>query len=174
MMSPKNEHSNIDDEQQAAIAAIIAEQNDTFRKTLGGNALYHGQFVMTQGAAELSSLRSQIINAVVNFNTFDEDINTYGERNFGVFEVTDKDVTEKLFWKIVGVNEVEELKAMGLIVGDRDPNMNTNYDGKFMVAEPVKDGDPYPTVDAADGRFCIVGDDIDAIANIAYQHFKTD
>lgn len=59
---------------------------------------------------------------------------------------------------------------MGLIVGERDPKMNTDYEGAFMVAEPLSENDPYPTRDASDGRFCIVGHDLQDIAEVSYQH----
>lgn len=65
---------------------------------------------------------------------------------------------------------VVELKNMGWLVGERDPNMNRAFAGQFMVAEPLAEGDPYPTADASDGRFCIVGDDLEALAREAFEH----
>lgn len=51
-----------------------------------------------------------------------------------------------------------------MIVGARDPNQNRAFQGAFMVAAPLEQDDPYPTDDASDGRFCLVGDDLDALA----------
>ncbi|WP_226554840.1 hypothetical protein [Celeribacter naphthalenivorans] len=68
---------------------------------------------------------------------------------------------------------INGLKEMGWIVGERDPNMNRAFEGKYMVAEQLQDGDPYPTDDASDGRFCLVGDNLDALAQEAYQHITT-
>lgn len=65
---------------------------------------------------------------------------------------------------------IERLKAAGLIVGGRDPNMNRAFEGRFMVCEPLNPGDPYPTDDASDGRFCLVGDDLEALAITAAAH----
>jgi hypothetical protein len=51
-----------------------------------------------------------------------------------------------------------------MIVGNRDPNQNRAFQGRYMVAEPLQPDDPYPTDDAEDGRFCLVGDNLDALA----------
>jgi hypothetical protein len=61
------------------------------------------------------------------------------------------------------------LEARGMTVGARDPNQNRAFEGDFMVAEPVLDGDPYPTDDARDGRFCIVGKELTPLVNEAYE-----
>jgi|JI10StandDraft_1071094.scaffolds.fasta_scaffold790149_1 hypothetical protein len=66
---------------------------------------------------------------------------------------------------------IERLIEAGFVVGDRDPKMNRAFSGRFMVAQPLDDGDPYPTDDASDGRFCIVGDNIDALAAEAARQF---
>jgi len=71
------------------------------------------------------------------------------------------------------IDHIEKLKGMGWLVGDRDPGMNRAHQGKYMVAEPLEEGDPYPTDDASDGRFCIVGDDLSALAKEAYEHITT-
>lgn len=39
------------------------------------------------------------------------------------------------------------LRSHGFVLGPRDPNRNKDFEGKFMVAEPMDDG------------WCIVGDD---------------
>lgn len=70
------------------------------------------------------------------------------------------------------MNQVEILRKAGFLVGDRDPNMNRAFAGRFMVAEPLREGDPYPTDDASDGRFCAVGDDLDALAVHAVSFFE--
>ena len=57
----------------------------------------------------------------------------------------------------------ERLEAAGFIVGDRDPGRNRAWEGRYMVAEPLEPGDAYPTDDASDGPWCVVGDDLDVL-----------
>lgn len=56
--------------------------------------------------------------------------------------------------------EKARLEAMGFIVGERDPNMNTAFTGAFMVAEPYEPGYTQPDAMGGDGVWCIVGDDL--------------
>lgn len=57
------------------------------------------------------------------------------------------------------------LEAEGFYIGPRDPNRNKAFQGEWMVAEDLDVG---PTDDASTGGFCIVGDDLDALVNDAY------
>ena len=63
-----------------------------------------------------------------------------------------------------GNPNIDRLRDAGMIVGERDPNQNRAFKGRYMVAEPRQPDDPYPTDDAQDGRFCLVGDNLDALA----------
>ena len=47
--------STDDDQDEAAIAAVIAEQNDRFRTTWGADFTVPGQIVLTRGVADLSN-----------------------------------------------------------------------------------------------------------------------
>lgn len=60
------------------------------------------------------------------------------------------------------------LKARGFHVGARDPRLNRNYPGAFMVAEPYDESET-PTDDGSNGPWCIVGDDLVALVAEAYQ-----
>lgn len=51
------------------------------------------------------------------------------------------------------------LESYGFTIGKRDPNLNSAFDGKFMVAEEYKAGTK--TRDAANGPWCIVGNDLE-------------
>ena len=52
---------------------------------------------MTAGVIALGQARQlTILEAVASFNTFDEDIDPYGEHDFGALDVEG----ERLFWKI--------------------------------------------------------------------------
>lgn len=55
---------------------------------------------------------------------------------------------------------IEKLRSYGFIVGERDPNRNRAFAGRYMVAEPLEEGSPYPTDDASHGEWCLVGDDL--------------
>jgi hypothetical protein len=60
------------------------------------------------------------------------------------------------------------LDAMGFRIGERDPRgINTNYPGRYMVAEDYGD-DELPTEDGSNGPWCIVGDDLDALITEAF------
>ncbi len=66
--------------------------NDNFRATFIG-----GQVVMTVGVDELPlDVKARVLLMVRAFTDFGEDIDPYGEHDFGSFEVAG----EKFFWKI--------------------------------------------------------------------------
>ena len=65
----------------------------------------------------------------------------------------------------------DDLRAWGLMVGKRDPQRNTAFKGKFMVAEPISDAGLMPTTDARHGGYCIVGDNLDALVTTAHAWF---
>lgn len=52
------------------------------------------------------------------------------------------------------------LEDRGFIIGERDPNMNTAFAGRFMVAEPYEAGHTQPDGMGGDGVWCVVGDDL--------------
>ena len=73
-------------------AAVIAQQNDDFRKHLS-----KGTLVLTCGIRANSSDDIQaIINRVRTFEQFDENNDPYNEHDFGAFDYKDR----KVFWKI--------------------------------------------------------------------------
>jgi hypothetical protein len=53
----------------------------------------------------------------------------------------------------------ELLAKFGWHAGARDPRLNTDSPGAFMVCEPYED-EELPTRDGSDRPFCIVGDDL--------------
>ena len=70
----------------------IALQNDNFRKHLS-----QGTLVLTQGIrSNTKEDLKEIITRVRTFDTFDENNDPYGERDFGAFDYKGK----KVFWKI--------------------------------------------------------------------------
>ena len=99
-MTEHQEHTNqVQDE--AAIAAIIAEQNDRFRTTWGADFAVPGQIVLTRGVAELSPAGKAIImQRVQQFSEFTEDNDPYGDHTFGAFEFEVAGNAYKIFWKI--------------------------------------------------------------------------
>lgn len=60
------------------------------------------------------------------------------------------------------------LRARGFTVGARDPRINTNYPGAFMVVE-AHDESELPTEDGSNGPWAIVGDDLQALIDEAYE-----
>ena len=70
----------------------IALQNDNFRKHLS-----QGTLVLTQGIrSNTKEDLEAIITKVRTFDTFDENNDPYGERDFGAFD----DKGKRIFWKI--------------------------------------------------------------------------
>ena len=70
----------------------IALQNDNFRKHLS-----QGTLILTQGIrSNTPEDIKEIITKVRNFDTFDENNDPYGERDFGAFDYKGK----RIFWKI--------------------------------------------------------------------------
>ena len=70
----------------------IALQNDNFRKHLS-----QGTLVLTQGIrSNTKEDLKEIITKVRTFDTFDENNDPYGERDFGAFDYKGK----RIFWKI--------------------------------------------------------------------------
>ncbi len=68
--------------------------------------------------------------------------------------------------------KIARLRAFGLVIGDRDPRMNSEHAGRFMVCEAYAPDYPGQR-DAADGAgfWCIVGDDLEALVNEAWDTF---
>lgn len=61
------------------------------------------------------------------------------------------------------------LEKHGYTIGDRDPRLNTNYKGDFMVVEPFTE-DMLPTKDGSNGPFCVVGDELELLVEAGYAH----
>lgn len=90
-----------DCQDEGAIAAKLAEQNDRFRKTWGADFTVPGQIVMTRGVADLSpAAKAIIMQQVQTFDTFTEDNDPYGDHTFGAFEFEVAGNSYRIFWKI--------------------------------------------------------------------------
>lgn len=63
------------------------------------------------------------------------------------------------------------LKAYGFVIGDRDPKINTNFSGNYMVSEQYGP-DEVPTKDGRNGPWCVVGNDLKILIDAAYGAFK--
>lgn len=59
------------------------------------------------------------------------------------------------------------LEDYGYTVGLRNPQINTDFDGKFMVVENFDDHE-LPTKNGSNGPWCIVGDDLDTLIDKAF------
>ena len=88
-------------QEQAELAANIAEQNDRFRTTWGADFTVPGQIVMTRGVADLSpAAKAIIMQRVQGFDVFTEDNDPYGDHTFGAFEFEIGGNDYRIFWKI--------------------------------------------------------------------------
>ena len=63
------------------------------------------------------------------------------------------------------------LEGMGFIVGEREPRLNTDWPGAFMVTGSYEESQ-LPTADGTNGPWCIVGDDLDALIAEAFDTWK--
>ena len=82
-------------------AALIAAQNDAFRRTILGNAPVadapQGQFVITRGVAALGlDVQLELTRRVAAFDTFIADSDPHGWHEMGVIELEDTTVWFKL------------------------------------------------------------------------------
>lgn len=82
-------------------AAIIAAQNDAFRRSILGNTSVadapQGQFVMTRGVAALGpDARLELTRRVAAFGAFNADSDPYGWHEMGVIELDGTTVWFKL------------------------------------------------------------------------------
>lgn len=106
--------------------ALIAQQNDRFRRALGQGEI-PGQAVMTQGIAALSQTQmAALTQAIVGFDDFTEENDPHGEHDFGSVEIED---VGTIFWKI-------DYYAPDLERGSEDPSdlMQTDRVLTIMLA----------------------------------------
>jgi len=81
--------------------AIIAEQNDRFRKEWPVSAPIEGRIVLTHGVSELGAETvRRILDAVRTFDTFTADNDPFGTHDFGSIEIENGGAVHRLFWKI--------------------------------------------------------------------------
>lgn len=82
-------------------AAIIADQNDAFRKSMCGfpdeNSVPQGKLVMTQGVnAEGPAFHMVLMQRLAEYNNFTADNDPYGWHDFGGVKVNETDVWFKI------------------------------------------------------------------------------
>ena len=99
--SPTNDKSNMTDLSSPEAAALIAAQNDAFRKSIAqfatGPDVPKGKVVMTRGVAEQSAdFQRELITKVIGFDAFDNDSDPYGWHEMGVIEIGDQTVWFKI------------------------------------------------------------------------------
>ena len=88
-------------EEERGRGALIAQQNDTFRKSGNQDALIKGQIVMTQGVATLAPVIKAILTQRLwAFDAFTEDNDPFGDHSFGCIEFNVTDTDHRFFWKI--------------------------------------------------------------------------
>ncbi len=81
--------------------ALVAEQNDRFRTSLGTDPGVPGRIVITAGVNALSTeAKAQIITAVRTFSEFTADNDPLGLHDFGVFEVADEGRTVRPYGEV--------------------------------------------------------------------------
>jgi hypothetical protein len=71
------------------------------------------------------------------------------------------------------MDKAAELRSWGFTVGERDPRLNSNYPGRYMVVESHEESE-LPTKDGSNGPWCIVGDNLDALIAEAHRVWVED
>lgn len=85
------------EEERARQAAMIAEQNDRFRKSFGADFAVPGRIVATPGVAALGyAARVALMGEVMRFDTFTEANDPHGQHDFGVVTVEG----QRVYWKL--------------------------------------------------------------------------
>lgn len=69
--------------------------------------------------------------------------------------------------------KIEVLRSAGFTVGERNPQVNRAFAGRFMVIEDHEGGE-LPTDDGRNGPWAIVGDNLNALVQQAYDAFEGD
>lgn len=69
-------------------------------------------------------------------------------------------------------DKVRFLQSYGWHVGERDPRLNTKFPGMFMVCEPFDESE-VPTEDGSSGPWCLVGDNLEALVDEAYDFLSS-
>lgn len=78
-------------------SALIAQQNDLFRLSLGTGPI-PGIAVLTAGMMTLEEVqRNAIVQAVIDFSTFTPENDPYGEHDFGVIR---QPGVGSVYWKV--------------------------------------------------------------------------
>lgn len=68
--------------------------------------------------------------------------------------------------------KIATLREHGFVVGERDPRLNTNFAGAFMVAEAHEESE-LPTQDGRNGPWCVVGDDLPTLVEMGYAFLES-
>ena len=99
--SATNDETDTTDLSSPEAAALIAAQNDAFRRSIAqfatGPNVPKGKVVMTRGVAEQSAdFQRELITKVMGFDAFDTDSDPYGWHEMGVIEISDRTVWFKI------------------------------------------------------------------------------
>lgn len=66
------------------------------------------------------------------------------------------------------MTKTEFLESYGWTVGERNPQLHTDFLGAFMCVEPYEE-EELPTKDGANGPWCVVGDNLEELIDAAYE-----
>lgn len=78
-------------------ASELSRQNDAFRQALGSHGKFRGRMVGTPAVSALpAEALNMLLEAVRDFEGFDDDDDPYGDHDFGAVTFAG----EKWFWKI--------------------------------------------------------------------------
>ncbi len=103
------------------------------------------------------------------FPTIEQATNALRARRNGEWDNADLMQFGELSDYASDVRRIERLslEAYGYKIGPRDPRINSDYPGAFMVVESHEESE-LPTRDGSNGPWCIVGDDLPALLDEAF------
>ena len=86
---------------QSQTRSVITQHNDMFRTSFGKCEGLKGQIVQTQGVAALGPIAGMIIAAkIMQYDSFTEDNDPYGEHDFGSVIIHEGGDPITIWWKI--------------------------------------------------------------------------
>jgi hypothetical protein len=99
-------------------------------------------------------------------------LNAIAARKAGEFDNPDLKLIGPLTTEADDITEIKRrflVDWCGFVVGLRDPRLNTDFPGQFMVVDDLHEESELPTRDGSNGPWCIVGDDLAKLIDEAFE-----
>jgi hypothetical protein len=71
------------------------------------------------------------------------------------------------------IDKIASILDADMLIAPRDPALNTDHDGAFMVVEAGYTDHELPTKDGRNGPWCVVGNDIEELIEAGFQYAES-